>query len=82
LIKDWTRDHLYDLSADPAEQHDVAREYPRQVRGLAQAEERIRRRAARQRKAFKSRLKNDKRPRRAKPTEREIERLRALGYLE
>ena len=82
LIKGWGRDHLYDLGTDPAEQHDVATRYPGQVRGLAQAEERLRRRAARQHEAFVRRLGEAARVRRPEPTEQEIERLRALGYLD
>jgi arylsulfatase len=82
LIKGWGRNRLYDLRTDPAEQHDVAPQHPRQVRGLAQAEERIRRRAVRQRKAFLRRLGDAARVRRPEPSKQEIDRLQALGYLE
>jgi arylsulfatase A-like enzyme len=82
FIKGWGPDRLYDLRTDPAEQHDVAPQHPRQVRGLAQAEERIRRRAVRHRKAFLRRLGDAARVRRPEPSKQEIDRLQALGYLE
>ena len=84
LIKGRTgrKDSLYDLDADPDEHKDVAHHHRQQVRGLAQAEALIRERERSRYEEFQNRLKGRARPRRPQPTADEIQRLRALGYLD
>jgi hypothetical protein len=75
-------DRLYDLRADPDEANDVARQRPRELRGLARAEREIRRKQGQARAAFQSRVSAASRARQPEPTREEIEHLRALGYLD